>query len=200
MLLVKLDSAKQSAALRQQLEMQIADAAVEAPPPETIEAAQQRLKRAYQAMEEASVAKHHRQAHAKAVDLAEESQRLDEESKLLRQKSRYTEEVLSEIIADLGCPLRCIDGRLVANTDRGPTFYSDLSEGERWKMALDIAVAALGDRGLLVVPQSAWEGLDPTNRAMIAGCAKAAGVVVITAECDQGDLVAVAHEQEEIAA
>lgn len=182
------ESAQQAAALRAQLESQIAESLIPAPPPEQIADARAALETAMQAMTAAAQARAAQQTRAKGSELSAEAQRLEEESNGLRRKARQTEEILSEIIADLGCPLRCLDGRLVTDTARGPTYYSDLSEGERWKLALDIAVQALGERGLLVVPQAAWEGLDPDNRALIAAHAKQAGVVIITAECDTGDL------------
>ena len=40
---------------------------------------------------------------------------------------------------------------------RSATFYADLSSGERWRIALDIAIQAVGTGGLLVIPQEAWE-------------------------------------------
>ena len=113
-----------------------------------------------------------------------------EEAKDLREKAKQTDEVLSEIVADIpACPLRVIDGRLVTNTKRGATFYSDLSAGERWRIALDIAIQAVGTGGLLVIPQEAWEGLDPANRAAIDAQAKSAKVVVLTAECSADDSI-----------
>lgn len=189
----RLESAQQSDALRHQLEMQIAESLTPAPSESEFSEAEAELETAQAALSNATRLRVAAETHKKGAELAEEAQRLDEESKLLRQKARYTEEVLSEIIADLGCPLRCIDGRLVTDTARGPTYYGDLSEGERWKMALDIAVASVGKNGLIVVPQAAWEGLDPTNRGLIADHAKRTQTVVITAECDDGDLVATPH-------
>jgi len=62
--------------------------------------------------------------------------------------------------------------------------------GERWRIALEIAIAAVGEGGLLVIPQEAWEGLDPLNREAIAQQAKAALVVILTAECSDGELTA----------
>lgn len=184
----RLESAIQVADMRAQLEAQIAESLIPAPSPEQRAAAQTALDTALQAMQSAAQTRAAHQAHAQGDAHAAEAQRLEEESNQLRRKARQTEEILSEIIADLGCPLRCLDGRLITDTARGPTYYSDLSEGERWKLALDIAVNALGERGLLVVPQSAWEGLDPDNRALIANHAKESGVVVITAECAAGEL------------
>ena len=184
----RLESAMQVADMRAQLEAQIAESLICAPSTEALGAAQAVLDSAMQALTNAAQTRAAHQARAQGDAHAAEAQRLEEESNQLRRKARQTEEILSEIIADLGCPLRCLDGRLVTDTARGPTYYSDLSEGERWKLALDIAVQALGERGLLVVPQAAWEGLDPINRALIADHAQQHGVVIITAECDTGDL------------
>lgn len=186
----RLESALQVAEMRAQLETQIAESLVPEPTPEEMEAARAARETAMEALKNAARQRAAHETRAKGMEAQAEAERMDCEATALRRKAKYTEEILSEIIADLGCPLRCIDGRLVTDTARGPTFYADLSEGERWKMALDIAVAALGERGLLVVPQAAWEGLDPTNRALIADHAHQAGVVIITAEADDGELAA----------
>jgi hypothetical protein len=116
------------------------------------------------------------QQRERADALTLSAQEYADEAKELREKARQTDEVLSEIVAEIpACPLRVIDGRLVTNTKRGATFYSDLSAGERWRIALDIAIQAVGTGGLLVIPQEAWEGLDPyANRAAIDAQAKAA--------------------------
>jgi L-lactate utilization protein LutC len=62
--------------------------------------------------------------------------------------------------------------------------------GERWRIALEIVIAAVGEGGLLVIPQEAWEGLDPQNREAIAQQAKSARVVILTAECADSELSA----------
>ena len=56
-------------------------------------------------------------------------------------------------------------------------------------MAMDIAIAAVGDRGLIVIPQEAWEGLDTANRSAIHSQAQSAGVTVLTAECSDDETV-----------
>jgi energy-coupling factor transporter ATP-binding protein EcfA2 len=186
----QLEHARQADVLRAQLEQQIAESMIPAPTSEELDAAQTDLNAAQQAISDASRQRVAMDTRRKGLEMAEEAERLEQESVGLRRKARQTEELLSEIIADLGCPLRCIDGRLVTDTGRGPTYYAELSEGERWKLALDIAVQAVGQGGLIVVPQAAWEGLDPVNRSLIATHAKASGVVVVTAEADDGELAA----------
>lgn len=74
------------------------------------------------------------------------------------------------------------DGRLYVSTSRGSTLFSELSDGERWEIAIDLAADAVGKNGLLVVPQSAWEGLDSDNRVLIANRARERCITVITAE------------------
>ena len=79
--------------------------------------------------------------------------------------------------------------RLVLDTRRGATYFADLSHGERWKLAIDIALDALGDRGVLVIPQESWEGCDNVARGEIAMHARTRGVVVLTAACSTDERI-----------
>ena len=106
---------------------------------------------------------------------------------LLRDAARGTDEVLSGMVANLGTGLRVEAGRLVLKTDRGDTYFGDLSHGERWKIAIDLCVDQVGAAGLLVIPQEAFEGLDPQNRSLIARHAEARGVIVMTAEASDDE-------------
>lgn len=107
----------------------------------------------------------------------------------LRDAAHGTDDVLSQVVAQSGVPLRVQAGRLVLDTDRGRgELYADLSHGERWRVALDIAIAAVGKGGLLTIPQTAWEGLDGPNRMAIAEQIREAGVIALTAECAEGDI------------
>jgi hypothetical protein len=106
----------------------------------------------------------------------------------LRNAAKRVDEILSEQIASLGVALQVKAGRLVTRTRRGETLFADLSEGERWKLSLDIAIEAVGDGGLLSIPQEAYESLDPTNRKLIANHVCGKGVVILTAESTDGPL------------
>ena len=106
----------------------------------------------------------------------------------LREAGKRIDDVLSEQIAKLGSPIRVKAGRLVLNTIRGETFFAELSEGERWKMSLDIAIEAVGPGGLLSIPQEAYESLDPINRHLIGEHVTGRGVVILTAEATDGPL------------
>lgn len=119
----------------------------------------------------------------------------------LREAAKGTDEVLSGVVAKTGCPLRVEAGRLVLDTRRGATYFADLSHGERWKMALDIAIDAVGAKGVLTIPQEAWESLDGINRDAIAEHVAGRGVVILTAEASNDEeLIAEVFEPEGAAA
>jgi len=118
--------------------------------------------------------------------------RLDALATSLRDSGRAVDDVLSAIIKsagiDLSVKVQDKRVRLVTQTDRGVTCFGELSHGERWRMALDIAAEALGAGGELTIPQEAWEGLDPANRAAIAEHVARLGIIAYTAEADDGPL------------
>lgn len=103
------------------------------------------------------------------------------------------EGVLSELVQSLGLPLSVVGGRLRIATDRSDTeLFSDLSHGERWRAAIDVCVQSFGERAVLVIPQEAWEGIDPPGRQAIGEHARAKHCTIITAECADSTLTAVA--------
>jgi hypothetical protein len=106
----------------------------------------------------------------------------EEKSIQLRDAAQATDNVLSKIVARLDCPLRVSRGRLVTTTDRGEELFADLSPGEKWTLVLQIAIRAVGPKGLIVLPQHAWEGLDPLNQKLIDDTVRGTGVVVLTAQ------------------
>lgn len=107
----------------------------------------------------------------------------------LREAAAGTDGVLTSCVAKAGSPLRVESGRLVLDTSRGTTLFADLSAGERWRIALDLAIDAGGDDCLHVICQEAYEGLDPVARREISEHLKARGAVAITAECSDGEQV-----------
>jgi hypothetical protein len=73
--------------------------------------------------------------------------------------------------------------RLVTDTERGPSIpYHDLSDGEKWTIAIDIGADQVGEGGLLVISQIGWEGIDGANRQEIHHHAVSRGVYILTAE------------------
>lgn len=108
-----------------------------------------------------------------------------------RKAAQGVDGVLSAMVGKACSLLRVESGRLVLTTGRGTTYFGELSHGERWKIALDVAIEAVGVRGVLVCPQEAWEGLDPVNRTEIANHLHGSGVVMFAAEAgDESEIMA----------
>lgn len=124
---------------------------------------------------------------ASAKDAQAEADKHATAAKTLRSIAGKTDDVLSAQVAKLGTPLRVDDGRLLLTTDRGPTFFGELSDGQRWKLALDIAIDVLGENGLIVIPQWAWGELQPANKKAIAEQARERGVLIYTAVATDGE-------------
>lgn len=78
--------------------------------------------------------------------------------------------------------------RLVVEVDGRRRYFAELSDGERWTIALDLAIEALGDHRILSLAQIAWEGLDGTARAALIAHAKSRKTLIVTAEADHGDI------------
>jgi ABC-type molybdenum transport system ATPase subunit/photorepair protein PhrA len=128
------------------------------------------------------------EAKAATVDAEAHQARADR----LRAAARGVDDVLSGVVAKAGVPLKIepVENRLrlTLDTRRGRTCFGELSDGERWQLALAIATQAVGRGGELTIPQHAFEGLDPTARAAIAQQLRDAGVIAYTAEAADGEL------------
>lgn len=107
-----------------------------------------------------------------------------------RDKAAAVDAVLSGLLPG-GCPLRYEAGRLVCETDRSKSEpFSDLSHGERWKLAIEFAADQLGENGLLTIAQEAWESQAPANKKLIADLARERGIVILTAQVSDEALTA----------
>lgn len=131
------------------------------------------------------------ESHATAAKVASKAARK------LRDAAGAVDDALSKLLPD-DCPLRVEAGRLVLETDRGKSEpFSDLSEGEKWQVAIRVACKKLPPGGLLTLEQSAWEGLAPSVKLQLDAEAKAQGVVILTAAVDDGELRAETIERHE---
>lgn len=108
-------------------------------------------------------------------------------AKGLREAAKGTDEVLSGLVSKLGTPLRVEAGRLVMDTNRGATYFAELSNGKRATIAVDIGLEAIGTdagkRAILTLDQIIYESLDMLNRQHLAEHARKRGVLIFTAEC-----------------
>ena len=115
--------------------------------------------------------------------LANQSIAARQKADRLRAAADATQDVLSKAVQSAGIPeLRVAAGRLVTTTKRGQTLFGELSPGERWRIAIDIAIRQVGERGVFAICQEAWDAVDVHNRRAIDAQVRAAGVTIITAE------------------
>ena len=145
--------------------------------------------KAQQAMERGALVRAAIQRRATAQEELDRAGKFSTEALLLRSAGRSTDDVLSGLVKKANSRLWVEAGRLILETGRGKTYFADLSHGEKWKIALDVAIDAVGRGGVLVCPQEAYEGLDPINRQMIADHLAGTGVVMFTAEATDDETV-----------
>jgi energy-coupling factor transporter ATP-binding protein EcfA2 len=127
---------------------------------------------------------------AKAEAIEADRAKAEKKAEFLRDAARQTMDVLAETVKGLVPGLK-LDPNLriiVPHRKRKECFFADLSHGERWRLALDIAVSSferIGERGVLAIPQEAWEGLDGKNRKIVAEKVAETDLIVFTAEADR---------------
>ena len=105
-----------------------------------------------------------------------------------RDAAKATDEVLS---ASIDCKQLRVESdgksaRLFTDTpERGKTLYHELSDGQKYKIAIDIGADQVGEGGLLTVDQIGWEGIDADNRIAIDRHAKERGVHIWVLEASR---------------
>lgn len=161
------------------------------PTTEELEAAAVELEAARKAQSAAAAGREFRVKRKQAEALRKEAGGRDKRAATLRDAASATDDVLTELVQSAVLKVKTFDGvpRLVIPTKRGPaTLYRDLSDGERWFVAVEAAVERLPAGGLLVLRQSAWEGLSPKTRKLVDDRARSHGVHVLTAMAADGEL------------
>jgi recombinational DNA repair ATPase RecF len=171
------------------------------PSEEALASAAAEVAKARHLIEDAAIAKQCNALAQEAEAAAEKAKEHQAKANRLRDSARATDTVLSKLVSQSGCKLTVVGTekgpRLVTETDRGQTLFADLSDGQRWRMAMEIGldtfqrmIAAEGVKGtpIFPLPQRAWQDLNPANRQPIAELAKERGVCILTARCDDGPL------------
>lgn len=165
-------------------------AAAVAVDPADLERADAAIKLAQRAKDDAAVVAEKRKRRRDAEEAITKRDAQRKKAAELRELADRCDAVVSDVI-NRAAPsgLRVKEGRLVLNTARGETLVDDLSFGEGVRLAVGIAAQSFGaERALLVVPQEAFEGLDPKNQAELDAIAREAGVVIVTARATEGEL------------
>ncbi len=185
----QLETAEKRAARTRTLQSVIA-AAPEPVPQAEIDAAAKRLQDAQGRYGLAVQADNARKALEQANAVLEDATAATRRAERLRDAGRALDDVLSAMVGRVTERLRVTGGQLVVAATGEP--FARLSHGQGWRIALEIAANMVGAGGIVVVPQEAWEGQDPINRAEIAAIARQVGILIVTAEC--GEQAAIAAE------
>lgn len=178
--------------LREQI--QLLESALDAETPQPVEmsvlaAAELRVQAARKAVETGALVRHAMAKKQEADAFLSEAGKCRKQSDILRVAAKETDSVLSEVVAQSCELLRVESGRLVLDTHRGATYFAELSAGQRWKIAIDIALTQLDASGVIVLPQESYEGLDPIARQEIAEHARLRKVVILTAEASADESI-----------
>lgn len=163
--------------------------------PEVTEAelakADQAVAQARDQMAKAALVRQNAETAEERESIQGEAERARTAAGLLRTYAGRCEQALSDMVAKSGTGLFVDGGRLRIATDRGADeLFAELSHGERWKTAIDVCVSSVGNKALIVIPQEAWEGIDPINRTRLADFARERAVTILTAECGDGEIEA----------
>jgi len=120
----------------------------------------------------------------------ERKKKAESRAEFLRDAAKKTQNVLAEVVKESCEQLRVSsDFRLIVDhAKRGECYFSELSEGERWRIGIEIALAVFkkkGVPGLLQIPQHCWEALDGDNRNVIREAIAGTSLAIITAEASR---------------
>jgi len=132
----------------------------------------------------------------RAGELALQATEHEQWAAALRDAAKATDEVLSQAVRS---PLlRVLGGRLLyRHPDGTEELFSRLSAGQRYRVAIQIGAQRVCDAGdgtrLLVLPQDAWQDLDPPTRDAIHDQALLEHVNILAEEVTAGPLRAEAY-------
>jgi hypothetical protein len=137
------------------------------------------------------IAKEVRDNQLKGESIRAELEKEKAEAKKLREVARGTDSIFGRQLSSMGFTDVIVDdGRLKVKSDRGLELVSELSDGERWRLAIKVAANGLGEGAILPVEQAAYEGLDPENRLLIRDLARKKKIVIVTALASDEELTA----------
>lgn len=164
---------------------------IEAPSDDHLNGLRSRVHGAKEAQDRGTLVRRALEKKAEAQTAVDAQGALRSQADKLRHAASCCDDVVSDAIAKVAPRGLAVEGdRLMVEHARGRIPFAELSHGERWTVALDVAIDAVGEGGLLAIAQEAWEGLDQDNRQAIAEHARKRKVVILTAEASLSDLTA----------
>lgn len=158
-------------------------------------AAQDKVKATKEAVLLGQTIRQAKEAAEKAKKVREDAVLQTELAESLRNAGKAVDQVLSDSIKNKYVWVESVDdvARLVVkHAVRGTIPFEDLSAGERWRVAIDLAADQVGKGGLIVIDQEGWEGLDAYVRPELHQHALEREIYVVTAEATRDAVLHVA--------
>lgn len=143
---------------------------------------------ALRALEMAGQAESRRRALAESLELTNQAADVVEQAKADRMIGSLVQQRVQQSLPE--GPIQIQDGQLVVfqGKRKKAVPIDELSTGERWRVALEYGISAVGEGGVLVVPQEAWQACSPELKKQNAEQCRDARVWLITGEVDEGPL------------
>lgn len=163
---------------------------VEDPTDEELESLKVESEKAYAALLDSSNIEKRKQALEESKKLRNESADIAATGEVIRNQIVAVQAKVQELIPSGS--LSIVDSDLI-HAERNVPF-DELSEGERWSIVLSYAIDTVGEGGVIPLSQEAWQSFAPALKQQVYDHAKAAGVVILTAQVDDGPLRAVEYE------
>lgn len=157
-----------------------------------IATAKDALEEAQHRVEQGAVIRDGLKRKAEADEAAEKANELEAAAVRMRNAAAACWDVLSAAISKIApMGLRVRDGRLTVPDGDGEKYFAELSDGQRAKIGIDIAIDSPQKPGYIPLHQWFWEGLAPKRRWEIREHARARGVTILAARADDNELRAV---------
>jgi len=175
-----------------------ADSMGSGPSDEEIEVASQAAQAAGEALSIGEAVRNAKSKHAEMLELTKRANLLIQQATSLRETAAQSDEVLSKAITVPG--VSWYGSRMLYETDGNKELFDRLSEGQRWRVAVDTAVIGLGELNgdgtrLSVLKQEAWQALDTKLRDHVYDLVKAGRINIVTGEVSDGPLRAEIYER-----
>lgn len=183
----KLEAAEQDAKRLDSLRSSVVEVGAEITD-ETISVLEVAESEALEKLNDAASVASRAKAFKESVAIQNESAQLAEKSVQLRAAAQSVQSEVQKALP-VG-PIQVEDGVLVVQQDKRKKRVplEALSTGEKWRIAMEYAIASVGTGGVFPLDQEAWQSLGPELKDEIALQCRSACVWLITGEIGEGSL------------
>ena len=183
----RLEESKRHTATLEQLRRSLSDPGQDVSD-EALTSLERAEQKALESLNQASLLTTRKAALQQSIDFQHQSADLAEEASEVRAVAIAVQAEVQKALP-VG-PIEVQDGKLVVDYQkRGKVIaFEELSTGQKWKVAMEYAVAAVGEGGVIPLSQEAWQALGPELKDSIAQQCRDAKVWLVTGEVADGEL------------